>query len=368
MSNKGSDHTIDMQENAERLVVAISPKGDFVVELVGFVSVSELSKFKFNVKKLNKNDLKYSKSLSYRKLSPIHTTEFTKDQLKFIEPKKKLDWSIAVSDILKSETKSRLLAISCISHHDMTPKGEEQPKGEEHNVTPKGEEHNMTPKSEDRDMTPKSENYEPGFVVVYFINMDYSKIKMTFLFNVNDYGGIVKLFSNNDNIKKIDDSNNDDIKKIDDSNNDNIKKLDDSNNDNIKNIDGCILVILNVTGIYKYHFGNFDKPPDKTQMILHLVDTTQDSAPYMELYDLKTDQLVYSFQRENLNITNYIADIPSDFAISNNNKFLAYKSGKRIKLYLIECGLEIAFIMLEEDKPSFDDYFMLFFNNDEKLL
>ncbi|CAG8839315.1 13129_t:CDS:1, partial [Racocetra persica] len=46
---------------------------------------------------------------------------------------------------------------------------------------------------------------------------------------VSDYGGIVKLFSNHDNIKNIDGSN----------------------NDNIKKIDGCFLVILNVTGIYK---------------------------------------------------------------------------------------------------------------------
>ncbi|CAG8495120.1 1611_t:CDS:2 [Racocetra persica] len=334
----------------------------------------------YNVEKQNKTYLDMMndrESLSYRKLSLIHTTsqtlEFTKDQLKLIESENMLNWSIAVSDSLKS--KSRLLAISCISRHDMTPE------------------------SEDQDKTPKSEDHYHGFVVAYSINMDYL-IYTEPQFKVSDYGGIVKLFSNHENI-------------------------DGSNNDNIKKIDGCFLVILNVTGIYKYHFEHFDHKPTKIRKLRYpkrinnalkynmykiiylsvpnvgegefyrryilkclykhyfFIDTTHEGASYMELYDLKTDQLVNTFRRENsnrvsyivntfrrenLNMINYIADVPGVFAISNNNKFLAYKSGKCVKLYLIECGLEIASIILEDDELLFDNYFMLFFNDDEKLL
>ncbi|CAG8851024.1 20989_t:CDS:1, partial [Racocetra persica] len=73
-----------------------------------------------------------------------------------------------------------------------------------------------------------------------------------------------------------------------------------------------------------------------------LVDTTHDGARYIELYDLKTNHLVNTFQRQNLNQLTFLVDITDSFAISNNDKLLAYKSKNQIKLYLIECGLELA--------------------------
>ncbi|CAG8823221.1 9051_t:CDS:2 [Gigaspora margarita] len=103
-----------------------------------------------------------------------------------------------------------------------------------------------------------------------------------------------------------------------------------------------------------------------------LVDTKYEDAQYMELYNLKTNQLVNTFHRQNLYESSFIVDIPDFFAISDNKKILAYRSGNQIKLYLMECGLELASIKLNTDEPSPIDYFMLyfmhFFNNDEKLL
>ncbi|CAG8840171.1 7227_t:CDS:1, partial [Cetraspora pellucida] len=86
------------------------------------------------------------------------------------------------------------------------------------------------------------------------------------------------------------------------------------------------------------------------------------------LYDLRTNQLVNTFQRQNLNNLNLLADIPDSFTISKNIKLLAYKSGNQIKLYLIESSLELASIMLETGGTSFADYFMYFLDNDERLL
>ncbi|CAG8591702.1 8021_t:CDS:2, partial [Scutellospora calospora] len=103
-----------------------------------------------------------------------------------------------------------------------------------------------------------------------------------------------------------------------------------------------------------------------------LVDTTQGGVQYMELYDLKTNHLVNTFRRQNLNNLNFIIDIPDIFAISNNNKLLAYKTGNQVNLYLIDCGLEIASITLDIGEISVSDpdydYLMQFFDQDEKLL
>ncbi|CAG8805872.1 14357_t:CDS:2, partial [Dentiscutata erythropus] len=199
------------------------------------------------------------------------------------------------------------------------------------------------------------------------------------------YDGIVKLFSENEDNKKTDKGSR------------NMDK--NTNEDNYQNIDKYFLVILNGYGIHKHHFKHLNKPTGKIQSFYYpkrirktlkynefsaklnlkyilrclnkhyfLVDTTNEGAQYMELYNLKTNQLVNTFKRRNLNsLKNDILDISDNFAISNNNKLLAYKSGKQVKLYLTECGLEIASINVETDK-SFYDYFMHFFNNDERLL
>ncbi|CAG8575652.1 20236_t:CDS:2 [Dentiscutata erythropus] len=366
--------------------LAISPNGDFVVEFVLLSSESKLwdlqlcmynvedskknkdldkikdeldqikdglnqKKEELNQKKDDLNQKKvytYQKiGLSYRNLSEntASINKFTKEQSDLInylnESRNKLSWSVAVSDRLKLRKSTvRLLAISYNSI------------GEE-------------------------------------------------ILRLDKYGGIVKLFSKNEVDKKTDkDGQNTDKN---------------TNEDNYQTINKYFLIILNVSGIYKHHLEHLNKPTCKIQSLKHyfeqlykhtnkfqsfyypkridkafeyngfsaefnmkyiircltkhyfLVDTTNEGAQYMELYDLKTNQLVNTFKRRNLNsLKNYILDISDNFAISHNNKLLAYKSGNQVKLYLTECGLEIASINLEDGKSVYD-YFMHFFNNDERL-
>ncbi|CAG8763946.1 22750_t:CDS:2, partial [Dentiscutata erythropus] len=162
------------REEIKELYVTISPKGDFVVELVLLKNGSNESKFEskfklrmFNVcKKLNENDhsdLEYNDELSNTKLSYItsKTLKFAKEQSELIT----------------------LLAISCIIFHDMT----------------------------------RNKHIEgtkiPGFTIIFSINKDFSIEKEM---SINDYGGIIKLFSKNeDNEKKDkDDQNTDRIMKV----------------------------------------------------------------------------------------------------------------------------------------------------------
>ncbi|RIB17548.1 hypothetical protein C2G38_2187054 [Gigaspora rosea] len=351
--------TIDVIEEEKELYLAISPKGDFVVEFVLLENETEFELRMFKViKKSNNNDLSdqnYDNRHSSKKL--IHIGDFRKP-LSFTEDQNILSWSIAVSDKLLSHNSSvRLLAISCISIHDMTlDKFIEGTK-------------------------------KPGITIVFTINGDYS-IEKKELIRSDDYGGIVKLFSLNEDNKKT----------------------------NIEDMDKCFLIILNASGIYKHYFRHLNhkfiskiqkflnhKPISKFQNFNYskkiesamnynrsrpsfnmkyitrclnkhyfLVDTKFEDAQYMELYDLKTNQLVNTFHRQNLYESSFIVDIPDFFAISNNNKIFAYRSGNEIKLYLIECGLELASIKLDTGEPSPIDYFMLyfmhFFNDDEKLL
>ncbi|CAG8806410.1 16117_t:CDS:2 [Gigaspora margarita] len=368
----------------KELYIATSPFGDFVVEfeLLPYESSesseSNIWKYKFrmyNVKleKDDYSDLKASKSLSYRILSEIdiskqNTFEFTPKQIHLILSENKLSWSVAVSDkFYKDKSRkstARLLAISCISIDDMTYK---EFKG------------------------------VAGFTIIFFINQDDYLIKP--ILTLNNHGGIVKLFSKYKVKERTDKSSQKNTYKKNTDDDINIRIT----NEDYQNLDRYFLIIFNVNGIHKYYFKHLSKPTGKIQSFkypkriyyalktnmkfgpefhqkyiqkclnLHyfLVDTTVEGAQYMELYDLRTNQLVNTFERQNLNRLNHIADIPDCVAISHNNKLLAYASGSKVKLYLIESGLEIASIELKFgtvfDDDDFD-YFMHFFNEDESLL
>ncbi|CAG8694462.1 31509_t:CDS:2 [Gigaspora margarita] len=397
MSTKNPKESIvEFEEDGEikELYLATNPYGNFVVEFELLLSElsefneSKLRKYKFrmfNVDKLEKDDysnLKASKALSYRKLSGIGTSktfEFTTTQSDLISSENKLNWSVAVSNRLfkKKAHKStaRLLAISCISKDDMTYK---DPK------------------------KPKDPNDTSGFTIVFFIDQEDYSIKK--ILTLNNCGGKVKLFSKYKVPAKADNnSQNMDKKNIDEDNqNTDIKKTSEN-----QTLDKFFLIIFNAYGIHKYHFKHLNinvttakirsfKYPKRIYNALNknkkfgpefnqkyiqkclnlhyfLVDTTDEGAQYMELYDIRTNQLVNTFKRQNLNSLNLIADIPDCVAISHNNKLLAYASGNYVKLYSIDCGLEIASIeIIKNVKESvadyYDDYFMHFFNDDENLL
>ncbi|CAG8631865.1 37520_t:CDS:2, partial [Gigaspora margarita] len=382
MSTKNTKESIIEIEDGEvkELYLATNPFGRFVVE--------------FELLPNGSNELN-DKALSSRKLEEIVTSKqkktfkFTLEQSKLINSEDKLSWSVAVSDKLyqdKSRKQTfRLLAISCISKDDMTYE-----KAKDHN-----------------DIS--------GFTIIFSINLDddYLITKLVTP-DLDKYGGKVKLFSKYAKKSTNKSSQNMDEKNIDE---DNVKKstnekyTDKDNqkrktNEDEQNLDKFFLIILNVSGIFKYYFKHLNyNPTGKFRSFKYpkrifnalknnkqfgpefnlkyiqkclnvhyfLVDTTYEGAQYMDLYDLRTNQLVNTFKRQNLNSLNLIADIPDFVAISHNNKLLAYLSGNNVKLYLIDCGLEIASIELitkakKSDVDYYYDYFMHFFNNDESLL
>ncbi|CAG8584399.1 21431_t:CDS:2 [Gigaspora rosea] len=100
--------------------MAISPEGDFLVELVLKDFDFELQMY--DIKISNNKDV--SEQKSYRELSRINTTfKFTNGQINLSKDKdvdKNLfRWSVAVSDKSTSSSEFRLLAISYISLKDL---------------------------------------------------------------------------------------------------------------------------------------------------------------------------------------------------------------------------------------------------------
>ncbi|RIB23841.1 hypothetical protein C2G38_2032404 [Gigaspora rosea] len=427
MENKEKEHEVKYESVIEedcpmgtRKYFAISPEGDFLVEfkVIGLDTDSSDLNFPgsdssdsdtpdldspdsdspesldfelkmYNIKNLkNEDDLTKKKDskqengskrenelnqgdeqeLSYRKFSRIHTdtkSPFTKAQIDLIRnvPKPIVRWSVAVLDESANSSKFRLLAISCISAKDMEYFWENYKE-----ISPK----------------PIQNIQNNGLTFVFIINYDYS------INNTEDkellikYGGIVKLFYEKDCIADQD-------------------------------VDDHFLIFLTFSGICKYHIKNKStysiqrlKYPkriynsiismeaifinSKMDFIYNyirvctyiqkcinkhyfLVDTIKEDIKYIELYDLKTNQLVNTFQRQILGKSTF-GELPSFYAISNNGKLLAYLSFpiKGITIYSIECGLEIAELANIFDTSIFrtadatDRIFLYFFHNDEKLL
>ncbi|CAG8521006.1 33193_t:CDS:10 [Gigaspora margarita] len=306
----------------EHIYFAISPEGDFLVE--------------FKVVNLDEQEL------SYRKFSSIHNDTklpFTETQYDCIKnvPKPIVRWSVAVSDKSTNSSKFRLLAISCISLEDMKYYEENYDK---------------------IDPTEIQNIQNNRFTFIFIINNDNS------IDNTEDkellikYGGIVKLFYEKDYIAD-------------------------------KNADVYFLIILTLSGIYKYLMKNksifniqkLKYPKRIYNSIVNNVtffftfDLNAKGIKYIELYDLKTNQLINTFKRQIL-YKSILWNYPSYYALSNNNKLLAYLSFpiKGITIYSIECGLEIAELANILDTSIFktvnaiDRMFLYFFQNDEKLL
>ncbi|CAG8744040.1 7077_t:CDS:2, partial [Cetraspora pellucida] len=298
------------EEKIKELYLAVSPNGNFAVELVLFKNEPDPKlKYKFRMYEIiiksdqddkdDHSDLNYNDSYSDRKFSHVSiskTFKFTENQYELITSENILGWSIAVSEKFNGQKpyKSvvRLLAISCISKDDMSPKGYTKKNGSK--------------KEETKEDTKKRGT--SGFTIVFTINKDNSigeKVK-----EFNEYGGIVKLFSRDDkkpNMKEYGGI---------------VKSVSRDDLDEKPNMKRIFLNILNVTGIYK----NFILNPNVNKMIQRfkypkrtynalsynrkmvagfsmkyitrclnqhyfLVDTTHEGARYMELYDLRTNQL-----------------------------------------------------------------------------
>ncbi|CAG8778433.1 14969_t:CDS:2 [Gigaspora margarita] len=377
---------ITTEEKEPDKYFTISPEGDFLVVFV----VKNLADLEFELQMydINKNSndsddstldnnseqkdgmkpksdpkLGNDQELSYRKLFSISTTfKFTDSQLNLIKDKhvNLFTWSVAVSDKSFSLSEFRLLTISFISLEDLKYYQENS--------------NQMHP------MEIRNHGFTFVFIISH-INSEYS------IHDIDDkelpikYGGIVKLFSENDytNNQKVE-----------------------------ENADGYILILLTLSGIYKCLIKNksikniqkfkyprriynvfinylnlfFDDTLEEAYnnicnyIILSLnkqyflVDTIMEGIEYMELYDLKTNQLINTFQRQ-ISRKSIMFDIWPNFAISDNEKLLVYLSIKKIKIYSIECGLEIMEIEIENIvyNGSFSEFIIFgFFHNDEILL
>ncbi|KAF0473746.1 transient receptor potential channel pyrexia-like [Gigaspora margarita] len=326
----------------------------------------------------SKNDLCLidDQKLSYRRLSNALSIKykFTKKQMELFRREDIFRWSVTVSDKSTNPSEFRLLAISCISLKSME---------------------NYKNKSEKIHLTEISNH---GFTFVFTITRDRNDYLVR---DIDDkglpinYGGIVKLFSKEDCI----------------TNQKTEQKMDKSQNSNEH-----ILILLTLSGIYKYYMNNksinyiqklkypkriynsiinrlnftvsFANSQRGLEKLYHeelnylkyclskhyfLVDTMKEDIRYIELYNLKTNQLVNTFQRP-ISFKSVLFDLPSSYAVSNNNKLLAYfsLSIKGIKIYSVECGLEIAELVnivdfLEIDSSDILGLIIDFFHNDEML-
>ncbi|CAG8664366.1 31554_t:CDS:2, partial [Racocetra persica] len=245
----------------------------------------------------------------------------------------------------------RLLAISCINRKDM-----------------------IDYKKNSSKMHP-TEIPNNGFTFVFVINNDYS---INYIDNMGlpiKYGGIVKFFSK-ENYMTNRKTEKDKLR---------------TDKSNQENADRHFLILLTFSGIYKYQMKNKSinniqklKYPQRIYNAIinnldplfeqseqsetdSLIDTMREDFKYIELYDLKTNQLVNTFRRQ-IPHKSIVIDFPYRYAVSNNGKLLAYESvNKIIKLYFIECGLEIAELIIAN--PEFINVdFIAFFHNDEMLL
>ncbi|CAG8827939.1 9671_t:CDS:2, partial [Gigaspora margarita] len=99
-----------------------------------------------------------------------------------------------------------------------------------------------------------------------------------------------------------------------------------------------------------------------------LVDTSgRDPKKNIELYDLKTNQLLNVFKRYKFVLSTLDREKPGAFAVSSDEKLLAYVAGNDLKIYLIENGLELSSLSCKDGGIHSVD-FMKFIFNDEKLL
>ncbi|RIB10864.1 hypothetical protein C2G38_154392 [Gigaspora rosea] len=360
---------------------AISPEGDFIVEF----DKIEFKLQAYIVELDNDSSIEDDHKLSRKKLSLVSTTfeptdKSLLDSFKDFKDKAKARWSIAVSDKLASTLEVRLLAISCIGFSEMT-----HYKDSSSIVMPKEIPENSNVKPEE-EIPEIPENGRNSVLIINKINNN-NNYSVSFIDGKElpiRYGGIVKLFSKQDHQKDEKDKQ--------------------TIGENCQNVEH-FLILLKVSGIYKYHIdmnksisniqklkyprrlykamiNNINMIANETYKYIFtcdylkaslnryyfLVDTMIEDNGYIELYDLRTNQLVNTFQRQILSKELMVETLTLSYAISNNNKLLAYisKTIKGIVIYSIECSFKI--VELADILTETSSMIIEFFHNDEKLL
>ncbi|CAG8702522.1 25199_t:CDS:10, partial [Gigaspora margarita] len=336
----------DMEEDRDSFRIQIDKKDQKIKESTLFTKYAAISqdesfivifddnadRFKLQMYKIDE-DTK-NKALSEERSGSLIFSENQKELMNLDDFS---SWSIAVSN--EHQENFRLIAISCISQGDMQ-------------------------------VQPGSEKYKCGFTKIWMIENDFN-IKECGIEIEN--GGIIQFISEADNFT---------------------------------------LILLKGNGIYKYYLSYSSDYMQFQQEILVLnyperiinaleyncsktmmehkevpssdvirkyllrclnshyllVDTSdRDLNKNIELYNLRTNQLMNVFKRHKLVLSILDRENPGSFTISSDEKLLAYVTGNDIKIYLIENGLELSSLSCKESGLN-DVEFMKFVFDNEKLL
>ncbi|CAG8686922.1 1834_t:CDS:2, partial [Dentiscutata heterogama] len=362
-NSQSEDYIVEVKtegkEEKPTKYLAISPEGDFLVVLVIKNLVDLEFEFQlYHIQNSNNKDnltlenvseqidgLKPESSsepeddqgLSYRKLSRIPTTfKFTDKQLNMNidEYENIFRWFVAVSDKSASSSEFRLLAISCVNIKDVTGYMENSSKIHPMEIRNNGFTFDyiidQKTENDDEETDKRSQNADEHLLILLTLS------------------GIYKYHMKNKSIS-------------------NIQKLKYPKRiyNAIKNNLNLPFEIFSIDLVYKIILVFIKHSLNKHYF---LVDTMKENIKYVELYNLKTNQLVNTFRRP-IYYKSVMIDIPNCYAVSNNGKLLAYEyeSNKVIKIYSIECSLEIAELVITNSE-FVNVTFIEFFHNDEMLL
>ncbi|CAG8800400.1 5580_t:CDS:2 [Gigaspora margarita] len=269
------------------------------------------------------NEVKKTKEISKHSAPLIITKQ--KQQRKLMRSKKFASWSIAVSH--EHQEQFRLVAISCISNDDMMHFPYD-------------------------DMIS-----ERDFTKIWKVDNDFNIEKCEIEI---EYGRIIQ-FLPKANGKAGDEASYE------------------INNDKANEF---TLILVKGLGIYKHHFFEYLSRyliVPQSDIIRRyflrclngpylLIDTSgRDPNKNIELYDLKTNQLMNVFKRYKFVLSIMDREKPGAFAVSSDLKLLAYVAGIDLKIYLIENGLELSSLLCKNSGILNVDFMKFIFNN-EKLL
>ncbi|CAG8555398.1 18967_t:CDS:2, partial [Racocetra persica] len=321
----------------DHIEISINDKDHLITESTLFTTYAAISQDESFIAVL---DNKKNKELAEEHSVPLTSTKFT-DLMKSDEFS---SWFVAVSN--EHQEKFRLIAISCISNNDM------------------------------QDLQDQKNPSRCGFTKIWMIRSDFENFDMECKVEIDD-GGIIQFLFETDEFT---------------------------------------LVLLKGNGIYKhrlwyssvhmqfrheilaFHYSeriiNALKYNCSESVSMHfitpssdvirkyllrclnshylLVDTFErDPDKNIELYDLRTNQLINVFKRNKVVLSILDRERPGAFAVSGDEKLLAYASENDIKIYMIENGLDLSSLSFESGiftvkfiKFVFDNEKLLIFKND----
>ncbi|CAG8456684.1 7996_t:CDS:2 [Diversispora eburnea] len=313
---------------------------------------------------------------------------------------KHLCWSLAISNCVDDDEIERFIALSCFDARGFR---HDEMHGDNENDLDFGDKVNNQYRDDENDL-------ESGDKVNSQYVDDESDLKygdnclrpQTWVISTKDseictsleFGGVIRFLDRDDNY---------DSDESDSEVSDNSDHSDDSENP-LKLKNKTVIIIVNASGIFKETIkqkkrkqGFFLRPANTKQFelpeqlsirlsrdhwhnsleLLHIsiiknhfmVQSFENRQQIIEMYSLITGDLEMLFKRHESSLAPNIIHGSPIFAISQNEKILAFCRGTTsITLYLMENGLEITTKQLEGQKGSYKIIAINFIDNDSKLL